>query len=240
MAMLLSPDLPPLPEDARPLAERVHAVLRDAIVAGVLAPGGRLSERGLAAALGVSAQPVREAMQRLEAEGLVETRPRSGSVVLCQPRARLVEMGRIRAALEGVAAGFAAEHATPEDIDRLRQRLAAMRTATEARDGAALRLANEAFHTALLAVSDNAFLLRGLQALRAYDHIGRARVLAADDDQPRLALAEHAAILEAVAAGDAPQAEALMRRHALRSLAVAFPGALPEPETETGAVAAAG
>ncbi|EFH12442.1 hypothetical protein HMPREF0731_1340, partial [Pseudoroseomonas cervicalis ATCC 49957] len=47
MAMPPHPDLPPLPEDARPLAERVHAVLRDAIVTGLLAPGGRLSERGL-------------------------------------------------------------------------------------------------------------------------------------------------------------------------------------------------
>ncbi|MCQ4160637.1 FCD domain-containing protein [Roseomonas sp. GC11] len=136
-------------------------------------------------------------------------------------------MGRIRAALEGVAAGFAARHATPEDLRVLRERLAAMRAATEAGDAAALRLANEAFHTALLAISDNDVLARGLQALRAYDHIGRARVLAADDGQPRLALAEHAAILDAVAAGDEVVAEERMRAHALRSLAVAFPEAAP-------------
>ncbi|WP_256021121.1 GntR family transcriptional regulator [Roseomonas sp. GC11] len=228
MATLLAPPaLPPLPEDARPLAERVHVVLREAIATGLLPPGYRLSERGLAGALGVSAQPVREAMRRLEAEGLVETRPRSGSAVTPQPRARLAEMGRIRAALEGVAAGFAARHATPEDLRVLRERLAAMRAATEAGDAAALRLANEAFHTALLAISDNDVLARGLQALRAYDHIGRARVLAADDGQPRLALAEHAAILDAVAAGDEVVAEERMRAHALRSLAVAFPEAAP-------------
>jgi DNA-binding GntR family transcriptional regulator len=97
-----------------------------------------------------------------------------------------------------------------------------MRDATEQGDTVALRLANEAFHTALHAICDNPFLIRGLQALRAYDHIGRARVLASDD-QPRQALAEHAAILAAIAARDPDAAERQMRAHTLRSLAVAFP-----------------
>jgi DNA-binding GntR family transcriptional regulator len=229
MAMIQAPKHPvarslvPLAlEDLRPLAERAYDRLREAIVDGVLAPGTKLSERGLAVALGVSAQPVREALRRLEGEGMVETRARSGSFVAALETARLVEMGRIRAALEGAAAGLAARSATSADIAALRSRLGAMHAATALGDPAVLRRANEAFHTTLHAIGGNAFLIRGLHTLGAYDHIGRARVLEVDD-QPRLALDEHAAILAAIAARDPDAAEALMRAHTLRSLAVAFP-----------------
>ncbi|MBO1075900.1 GntR family transcriptional regulator [Roseomonas marmotae] len=221
---LAPPALTSLPpeEDLRPLADRAYERLREAIVEGILIPGAKLSERGLAAALGISAQPVREALRRLEAEGMVETRPRSGSFVAPLDTPRLVEMGRIRAALEGAAAGLAARRAGAADIAVLRSRLAAMRAATGTGDPAMLRRANEAFHDALHTIGGNAFLIRSLHALGAYDHIGRARALAAEDE-PRQALDEHAAILDAIAARDAEAAEALMRAHTLRSLAVAFP-----------------
>lgn len=216
--------LNPLPaeDDLRPLADRAYERLREAIVDGLLTSGTKLSERGLAAALGISAQPVREALRQLEAEGMVETRPRSGSFVAPQDTARLVEMGRIRAALEGAAAGLAARRAKPADIAALRCRLSAMRAATELGDPAVLRRANEAFHDTLHAICGNSFLIRSLNALGAYDHIGRARALAAENEPPQ-ALDEHAAILNAIAGGEAEAAEALMRAHTLRSLAVAFP-----------------
>ncbi|EHM01928.1 FCD domain protein [Acetobacteraceae bacterium AT-5844] len=224
MAIVQAPSAlcPLAADDLRPLADLVYERLVGAIVDGVLMPGARLSERGLAAALGISAQPVREALRRLEGEGMVETRPRSGSVVATLDNDKLVEMGRIRAVLEGAAADLAARHATEDDLRRLEQRLTAMREATQLGDATALRLANEAFHSTLHAISDNPFLIRGLQALRAYDHIGRARVLATDD-QPRLALSEHADILAAIMARDPEAAERRMRAHTLRSLAVAFP-----------------
>lgn len=222
--MTLAPSAlrPLVTDDIRPLADSVYERLVGGIVDGSLPPGGKLSERSIAAALGTSAQPVREALRRLEGEGLVETRPRSGSSVALMDTRRLAEMGRIRAVLEGAAADLAARHATPQDLQRLQQRLDAMREATDHGDTATLRLANEAFHTALHAIGDNPFLIRGLQALRAYDHIGRARVLASDD-QPRQALAEHTAILAAIAARDPEGAERRMRVHTLRSLSVAFP-----------------
>lgn len=216
--------LQPLPaeDDLRPLANRAYERLREAIVDGVLTSGAKLSERGLAAALGISAQPVREALRQLEAEGMVETRPRSGSFVASLDTARLVEMGRIRAALEGAAAGLATRRAKPADIAVLQCRLSAMRSATTLGDPAVLRRANEGFHDTLHAICGNSFLIRSLHALGAYDHIGRARALAAENEPPQ-ALDEHAAILAAIAAGKAEAAEALMRAHALRSLAVAFP-----------------
>jgi DNA-binding GntR family transcriptional regulator len=218
----------PLANDAPSLAERAYDRLREAIIDGTLQPGAKLSERRLAAALAVSAQPVREALRRLESEGMVETRPRSGRFVSELDTARLVEMGRIRAALEGVAAGLAARQASPADIQALRARLDAIRAATKLGGAARLAAANDAFHQTLHAITRNIFLIRNLQALRAYFHIGSRRVLAGRT-QARRALAEHAEITAAIAARDAERAERLMRAHALRSLSVAFPDAAAEP-----------
>ena len=71
-------------EDTLSLAERAYRRLRDAIVQGALAAGSRISERSLATALGISAQPVREALRRLEQDGMVVTLPRRGTVVADQ------------------------------------------------------------------------------------------------------------------------------------------------------------
>jgi DNA-binding GntR family transcriptional regulator len=211
--------------DAVPsLAERAYLRLRDAIVDGTLAGGAKLSERSLAVALGISPQPIREALRRLEGEGMVESRPRSGTFVAELTVERLVEMGRIRAALEGVAAACAARRATPADIATLSARMEAIRTATRLKDAKWLAEANEAFHQTVHGITGNAWLIRSLQSLHATLHIGSRRVLGGEAEL-RQALAEHGAIVEAIARADADQAESLMRAHALRSLGVAFPEA---------------
>jgi len=214
--------LAPLMQDTPSLADRAYERLRDAVVDGTLSSGTKLSERSLAAALEISAQPIREALRRLESEGMVETRPRSGTFVAHLDVARLYEMGYIRAVLESASAGLAARKAGPADKAALQARLKAIRVATRQGDAAALAAANDAFHVTLHTIAGNAFLIRSLQALRAYFRIGSMRVLASPD-QTRQALAEHAEIVAAVAAGDAERAESLMRSHALRSLDVAFP-----------------
>jgi DNA-binding GntR family transcriptional regulator len=216
--------LSPLAQEAPSLAERAYERLRDAIVDGALASGAKLSERSLAAALGISAQPIREALRRLEGEGLVETRPRSGTFVARLDDGRLYEMGYLRAVLEGASAGLAARLASPDEIAALRARLDAIAAATRLGDVAGLANANDAFHVLLHALTRNVFLIRSLQTLRAYYHVGSARVLA-DRAEMNRALEEHSTIVDAVAAGDAERAEAAMRAHALRSLAVALPRA---------------
>jgi DNA-binding GntR family transcriptional regulator len=214
--------LAPIAQDIPSLAERAYERLRDAIVAGTLAPGSKLSERSLAVSLGISAQPIREALRRLEGEGMVETRPRSGTFVASLDEDRLFEMGHIRAVLEAASAGLAARKAAPADVAALQARLHAIGAATRQGNAAALAAANDAFHVMLHSITGNAFLIRSLQALRAYLHIGGARLLV-DPDQTQQALTEHAEIVAAVAAGDAERAEALMRAHTLRSLTVVFP-----------------
>ncbi len=210
--------------DLRSLAARAYERIREAIVAGTLAPGARISERGLATALDISAQPVREALRRLEAEGMVESRPRSGTYVADLGQARLWEVGLIRAALEGVAAGLAARRATAGDHAALRARLLAIDLATRGGDADAVLAANEALHDAIHAAAGSADVARVHEGLRAYDHLSRHRVLATEEERA-LARLEHAAIVAAIIAGDAGAAESAMRAHAQRSLSVAFPDA---------------
>ncbi|TBW38503.1 GntR family transcriptional regulator [Siculibacillus lacustris] len=213
--------LPPLLQDDPPtLADRAYLSLREAIVEGTLAPGMKLSERGLAAMLGVSPQPVREALRRLEGEGMAESRPRSGTYVAELSIDRLLEMGRIRSALEGVAAGIAARRRTPIDIAALRARLIAVQSASASGDERRLAAVNASLHETLHAITGNALLIRSLQAVNAYYHIS-TRVILTSKYEVSASLAEHSAIVAAVIDGDPETAEALMRAHTGRSVDVA-------------------
>lgn len=101
------------------LADQAYDQLRHSIAAGSLQPGERITERGLASLLSVSATPVREALRRLEAEGLVErTGPRT-LVIAFRGSASLAQRIEVRAALRGLVARFAARHATPEQLSEM-------------------------------------------------------------------------------------------------------------------------
>ena len=212
-------------EDTLSLAERAYRRLRDSIVQGALPPGSRISERSLATALGISAQPVREALRRLEQDGMVVTLPRRGTVVAEFGPDRQAEMGRIRAALEGAAAALAAERADDAALAALEAQLQAMRDATAAGKPELVSEANERFHGLIHKATENVFLIRSLAALRAYDHFGRVRALGATPKELPRALREHAGILSALQARDPDTAETRMRAHVLRSLEVG--GLLP-------------
>lgn len=203
-------------DDPLPVAERVYRRLRDAIATGELPPRGRLSERDLSASLGVSTSPVKAALARLEAEGMVVTQPRRGTWVAFAPE-KLAEMGLIRAALEGVAARLAAGRITAAQLATLGGIVGELRVATAAHDTARLVEANERFHALVLAVADNVFLANAVKALRGYYLMTRNRMRTAQLE-PLKAQAEHEAILAALAARDGAAAEAAMRTHIARSV----------------------
>lgn len=206
--------------DLLSLAERTYRRLRDAVVDGDLPGGTRVSERELGRALGVSAQPVREALRRLEAEGLVTTAPRRGTVVAAFDAGTLAEMSLVRAGLEATVAALAARRATAADVAALRAQLRAMRAATASGDVPAVAAANERFHDLLREVAGNVFLTRALGTLRAYDQLARLQVLGSSAAEPARALREHALLLAALRRGDPDLAEARMRAHVRRSLKV--------------------
>jgi DNA-binding GntR family transcriptional regulator len=214
-------------EDTLSLGERAYRRLRDSIVQGMLPAGRKISERSLANELGISAQPVREALRRLEQDGMVVTLPRRGAVVAEVGPAQLGELGRIRAALEGVACALAAERMEAGDLAAIAAILPRMKAGTEAADTEALDEANEAFHAIIHRATGNLFLMRSLAALRAYDHLGRHRAVGSTPRDMPKALTEHRGIVAALRRRDPALAEARMRHHVLRSLVTN--GVLPPP-----------
>jgi DNA-binding GntR family transcriptional regulator len=199
---------PAVPTRADALAQK----LADEIVAGRLTPGTALEEIPLAAAHGVSRTPVREALRRLEASGLVQTRPRRGAVVARPEPARLREMFAVMAELEALCAAACARAMRPGDrraLDALHGRMGTM-----VRNGelGAYRAANVAFHQALYAGACNGYLAEIAADTRRRLAPFRAAQLEAPDRLPS-SHAEHGAILTAIQRGDGDAAARGMREH---------------------------
>lgn len=204
--------------DARTTADAVYEALRQAILAGELAPGRRLRSDALAGELNVSRTPVREALRKLEAEGLVEA-SRSALVVRQLSEEDLTEIFYVREALEGMAARLAAENATRAEIDELAALVEDM-GAVAARDNVAgLRRLTGEFHVLVCRASHNKRLIRSLTAL--LDHARQAQTSTLYlPRRPAEALEEHAALLRAIERRDPDQAETLARAHRRKTLAL--------------------
>lgn len=131
--------------------ETAYAQLLTAIRKGEFAPGDRLRETDVADRLNLSRTPVREALRRLEADGIVEHRPRMGAVIRQLSHAELVELYEMRIVLERTAAEMAAKHAAAAEIDALRDLNSAMSQSNPA-DAAAL---NQDFHRGIYLATRN-------------------------------------------------------------------------------------
>jgi len=189
--------------------------IRRWILAGRLVSGTRIDERGLAVDLGVSTTPVKEAIRRLELEGLVVSVPRRGTMISFQPH-MVGEMMLIRAALEGTAARIAAGKAGPADLAHIDALMAEMTARTEAGDLAAVADANTRFHDAINAIAGNAWLATLIGGLEIYDTITRTQALVSAGEAHR-ALGEHRTVAAAIRSRDGNAAEAAMRAHVVRS-----------------------
>lgn len=195
----------------RSLREHVHEELRQAIISGRLKTGAKLNERQLAADLGTSTSPLKEALRQLEAEGLVRTEPRRGSYVTFSAR-QAEEMTLARAALESIIARQAAKHAPQEAFDLLQAVIEKMRVAMEGGDVERLIVLNEEFHDAIHDASGCDYLRRLQNAQRTYDHAARVTVLSREEVR-RASFHEHEAIMKAIVSRDEDGAERLMRKH---------------------------
>ncbi|HEX5571243.1 MAG TPA: GntR family transcriptional regulator, partial [Ktedonobacterales bacterium] len=150
------------------LRERVYRALRDALVAGELAPGERLRDQELAARLGVSRTPVREALQRLEDEGLVETAPRALTRVAPLDAVAARESFPVVAALHALGARHGVARLSAADIAEMRAANEELAGAIAALDPATVRraiAADDRFHGVLLRAAGNGEITRALERL---------------------------------------------------------------------------
>jgi DNA-binding GntR family transcriptional regulator len=198
------------PRDAT-LVDLVEAAIEDAIVAGVVREGAALAEAELAAALGVSRSPVRDALKRLAHKGLAESRPRRGMVVAQFVSDEVADFLDLREALEGLAARLAAQRMSEDEIKGVRQHL----DAVERQIGAGARgypSGDDDFHARILRGARSRQLQGTMEAIQARIRLLRRRS-GATRERARPALTEHRAILAAIAARDPEAAEAGMRQH---------------------------
>jgi DNA-binding GntR family transcriptional regulator len=206
---------PVAPAYLRGLREHVHELLRRAIIAGELPSGTILKERQMAEQLGVSTTPLKEALRRLEGEGLVATEPRRGIRVTFDA-AQAEEMALARAALESMIARMAAARIDDSGIARLAAIIARMTEATAASATDDLIVLNELFHDAIHESSRCRYLQRILVGQRVYVHTARQFILSDPAERIR-ALGEHRAIFDALARRNSEAAEREMRNHVIRS-----------------------
>lgn len=191
------------------ITEQVYRRVRDLLLEGGYAPGARLSEVALAERLEVSRGPVREALERLSQEGLVQRVPRRGSFVRRYGRSEVRELMELRRVLETAAARLATERASDAQLERMRAVQAAGEAVIAAGRG---HPADSDFHQAVLQLAGNRELERA--AGLVYNQLRLARALSVQrDGRARDAWREHAAILAALLVRDASAAEAGLVAH---------------------------
>jgi DNA-binding GntR family transcriptional regulator len=199
-----------------PLRQSVYDALIDLIVGGELAPGQHMVETDLARQLGVSRQPIREALHRMEAEGWVDLRPSQGAFVHVPTDQEVDELLDVRALLEAETARLAARSPSPARLARLREICREGQAAAEADDFGAAVTANNFFHAEIAAIGGNAVLAEladivGRRVQWYYRMVAPAR--------GHGSWTEHAELIEAIEAGDADRAESLAHSHTERTRA---------------------
>ena len=194
------------------LWQRVYDHLRDEIMADRLPPGTELSEVALSRELSVSRGPIREAMGRLAAEGLVTVRPRRGAEVRAITPGELVDSYQVREALEVLAVRLATPRITESDLERLEELVDSMATHSRNDAVADFFAANVAFHELICELSGNKKLLQVHHRLAG--EIGRfqARTLALRGSLDG-SVTEHRAILAAIRLRDVEKAAELTAAH---------------------------
>lgn len=186
--------------------------IRAAIIEGRFAFGEQLSEAALAAQLGISKTPVREALLRLKLEGLVEIHPQRGTFVFTVGEQEVGEICRFREILESAALAEAMASAREELVARLQENVAAMRRAHRTKNVAALPQLDAEFHGAIVELCGNAYLRAAYGLIEHKIHALRWR-LPESNDQVEHCQDNHAVILEQIREASVAKAQATLRRH---------------------------
>ena len=200
-----------------PLAETAYLRLHEAIREGVFKPGQRMMEIDLAKWLDMSRTPVRDALRRMETEGLLTHEPHLGLIITQYDRRAVVELYSIREILEGTAAGFAARHATEFEIAELLQLAAEQEGLKDDIKGIAEN--NRRFHRIIYQAAHNRFLVRSLDAVLVTMGLlweGYANFMS--ESRVQASFREHSALAKAIASRNPQEADEAARAHMRGSL----------------------
>lgn len=199
-------------ESYKPLGEIVFETLREAIISGHLRPGERLMELQLAEEMGVSRTPVREAIRKLELEGFLVMMPRKGAYVAGVSLKDINDVFEIRAALDSLAAGLAAERITKEELNHLEHALVTGTESVGQNDLDSIVSTDTDFHDIIYQASRNQRLIQFVNNLR--EQIQRFRTTSlAFPGRMQIAFDEHRKLVDAIAAGDVDSARSLAQEH---------------------------
>lgn len=200
------------------LKDRVYARIRDAVLEMNIYQADadlRLDERSMAEQLNVSRTPLREALTRLENEGLIEIRARKGVFVVRKELSEILEMIVAWAALESMAARLATELASPQELRELRKHALRHSESSANADISEYSEANIKFHQMILEMSGCALLSEMADGLFIHMHAVRRRALEENDRASR-SVVDHLGIIEALEERNADLASQLVREHTMR------------------------
>lgn len=200
----------------RPLRERVLDALREAIISGDLKPGQPLIETELAASLGVSRAPLREALQILSSEGLVETIPYTGTSVRHLTRTDIEELYSLRSVLETFAIRRIIAQRNPHLVEQLRMCFTAMLAAAESGDIKQVNNIDRLFHDTLIELSGHHLLMNSWNVVSMRVRQVMALLNRRNSDLKKIAY-NHLPFIEAMEKGDEEKAIALIQKHVAAS-----------------------
>ena len=193
----------------------IYQQLINAIEKGDLRPGDRMLETELASRFGVSRTPIREAIRRLETDGLVVHKPRIGAVVRVLTQQEIVELYEMRIVLEATAAQMAAKHCSNAETRTLHDLNDQM--LAHSKDPFAVATLNRKFHTCIFNAARNRFLAQSYNSL-SYSLILLGKTTLETDERVQNVYAQHEAIIGALISGDTEIASEVMHLHMETSL----------------------
>jgi len=199
--------------DSTNLRDQTYDIIKNMIILREIEPGKKINEEHIAKEIQVSRTPIREALCRLENEGIVKIIPRRGAFVSDLTETNVKEILLIREVLEGLAVRLAVENMDEEMFEKLRKALEKVSILPEEdRDLINYTRSEVDFHALLLSASNNQMLKNMMEIVNAHLQIIRLRTVVIPE-RAQKTVEEHQQILKAIENGDAPTAEELMRKH---------------------------
>lgn len=190
----------------------VYEYLYNAIRTGEIQPGQTLTERGLAEKIGVSRTPVREAIRKLEEQGIVTHEPHKGVKVITLSVDKVAQLYDVRELLEGLAARKLAERHTPEGIDELTALIDEAEQEAMANHVPELARINSEFHLSLARLSGNIYLEAIMNMLQTQIGLMMSASLSTSG-RPLQNISEHKMLIDAIRSGDGEFAESIAKHH---------------------------